>query len=156
VPDGDYRGAVFTVGVPDELDAAPVLSSDPPLDQPAMAGPERRDFVRLDLYNALEPPDDLWELRLASVGCTDEGACKRPNRPRIRVEGFDPTREPLTLYLQAMLAGGDIEEPSTRGPSGCTSEDPDTCPPLFANLGLDFATGRCADDCAGQTAFGVR
>jgi len=157
VPHGDYDGLSFTVGVPEDLDRQPALETVPPLDLPTMQEATGHDFLRLDVYNDLPAPNDLWVLRIASAGCgTDPTVpCARSNRARISLSGFDPASDAVSFDVRALLTGGDLEADSGDGPSGCTSEDMEICPSLFDNLGLDWATGECADGCTGQTVFGV-
>lgn len=160
VPPGDYDGIVFEVGVPFELNHADFNDVPSPLNVGAMywAWATGRKFLRVDL--AVE--DSTWYVHLGSAICDADGpttppatACGRPNRPQISLSSFDPDTSVLVLDVAALVAGSDLAV--NTGAPGCQSSPDDTadCTPLFATLGLSFATGACEGDCNGQSAFRV-
>ncbi|MCG8463197.1 MAG: hypothetical protein MI919_43505, partial [Holophagales bacterium] len=94
---------------------------------------------------------------IGSTGCESPAPtlppaepCSRPNRAQIFLDGFDPATDEVRLDLAGLFDGIDITRSVLR-PPGCMSAptDPD-CRPVFANLGLDLATGRCITDCSDQ------
>ena len=164
VPDGAYTGVAFTLGVPFELNHDDVALADPPLNVAAMfwSWQGGHKFVRVDMVNADAMP---WHIHLGSTMCDSAGSveaptveCGHPNRPRIVLDGLDPFTDTIVFDLADALQGADTLVESAGTPPGCMSNPMDVseCPPVFTNLGLDFATGFCpGDDCSAQTAFSV-
>ena len=68
--------------------------------------------------------------------------------------GFS-TAEAVTIDLAELVAGADLAFNVVDSPPGCMSSptEGDDCEPVFANLGLDFATGECVSDCTDQGVF---
>ena len=102
-------------------------------------------------------PTVTYLVHIGSTGCESPAPtvpptepCSRPNRVPIVIEGFDPAVDVVGLDLAGLVAGIDVTR-STLRPPGCMAApvDPD-CVAVFANLGLDLATGRCATDCSDQ------
>jgi uncharacterized repeat protein (TIGR04052 family) len=116
-------------------------------------------FARIDMEN---DSGAGWYFHLGSTGCASdasttppEDVCAFPNRPRIRVEGFDVASQALELDLDRLLAGADLGSDTPESAPGCMSgvTDAAECGPLFTNLGMDFETGDCVDGCVGQSVF---
>lgn len=165
LPAGTYTAVRFQVGVPFELNHLDSATAPSPLNSPGMfwAWQSGYKFVRVDWALAGETPR-RWNVHLGSTGCTSEASttspdapCTRPNLATIELTGFDPAAGALTLDLGALLTGVDLSADTPESPPGCMSSpsEPDDCTPTFSSLGLDFATGACAADCDGQTAFEV-
>ena len=163
VPDREYTGLRFTVGVPQDLNHLDVATAEPPLDLPTMywAWQTGHKFVRMELANDQVAPDNKWFFHLGSLDCSSlsaatapDGACGRPNLPRIAVE-LDPSTDTLVLDLDGLLDGVDIGADTPDSPTGCMSHplDAGECPSIFANLGLSWETGTCTNDCSDQKAF---
>lgn len=107
--------------------------------------------------DAIAPMPGVGIFHLGSTACTnllgqDAGAdqfnveCAKPNFNEIVLDGFDPTTSVVTFDLGAVFAGADLSSMVM-----CHGEG-ETCPSLFASVGLDYSTG------AAQTphgAFGV-
>ena len=102
-------------------------------------------------------PTVTYLAHVGSTGCESPApttppteACSRPNRARIFLQGFNPKTDAVRLDLAGLVDGIDITRSVLR-PPGCMAAptDPD-CVPVFANLGLDLATGRCFTDCSDQ------
>jgi uncharacterized repeat protein (TIGR04052 family) len=161
--DDPYTGVSFTLGVPFDLNHLDSATSDPPLDVPSMywAWQTGHKFVRLDMQNDQEAPDDKWFFHLGSLGCSSAsaatapaGPCARPNTPVIAVD-MDPLADTLVLDLDGLLGGVDIGTNAENTPTGCMSNalDDGECPSIFANLGMSWDDGTCVDGCADQKAF---
>ncbi len=170
VPEGDYDGVRFDVGVPDELNHTDPNTSEPPLNVLAMnwswlAG---RKFVRFDLLVDNFPDDNFgWNTHLGSQGCTNGDpdiptdppteACTRPQRPAIAFDTFDPDTNTLVVDAGTLLGDVDVSS-NLQGAPGCMSffpPDPEMqdadCADVFPNYGMDWTTGDCVDGCSGQT-----
>ncbi len=108
-------------------------------------------------------PTVTYLAHVGSTGCESPApttppteACSRPNRARIFLQGFNPKTDEVRLNLAGLVDGIDITRSVLR-PPGCMAAptDPD-CVPVFANLGLDLATGRCRTDCSDQKLASIR
>ncbi|MCH9687608.1 MAG: metallo-mystery pair system four-Cys motif protein [Deltaproteobacteria bacterium] len=166
VPDGTYTGVRFDLGLPFEQNHLAVDTADPPLNTTAMfwnwaAGYK---FVRIDIQNENAAPDNRWNFHLGSQGCDNndggptvppKAECGRPGRPAIAIDGFDPVTGTIVLDAAAIYTGVDITTNTAMTPPGCQSFMPDVaeCEDLYPNLGLDWATGDCANGCADQAIF---
>jgi uncharacterized repeat protein (TIGR04052 family) len=164
-PAGEYVGLTFDMGVPFGLNHQDVTTAASPLNIAAMwwnwQGGYK--FIRVDIMTD-DPENPAWNLHVGSTGCESPAAvippeerCTRPNLPSVTLESFDFENDVIVADLASLLTGITLYE-STPMPPGCMSgfDDPD-CPALFANFGLTFDTGACADggDCSGQMFFRV-
>ncbi len=167
VPAGTYTGVAFTIGVPDDLNHQDTTLAPSPLNLSSMfwSWQTGYKFARIDMKNDQAAPDDSWFLHLGATGCTSGGPteppaspCTKPNRPRIVISGLDggsvagAFSAALTLDAESLISGADLGFNSDGSPPGCMSNPADVveCPPIFDSLGMDFATGLCVSDCAGQ------
>lgn len=162
VPEGEYNGIVFDLGVPFELNHLDTATAPAPLNLPAMWWNWRAGykFVRIDLQTP-RGQTPQWFIHLGSTGCSSPDSttpptepCSSPNLPTVRLEGFDPLRNFIVADLAGLLAAVNLDE-STPEPPGCMSgmSDPD-CAGLFPGFGLDLATG-ANNESAPQTFFRV-
>ena len=170
VPEGNYDGIRFDVGVPDALNHTDPNTAEAPLNVLSMhwswlAG---RKFVRFDLLVDNFPADNFgWNTHLGAQGCTNGDppnpneppveACTRPQRPAIALDAFDPDTNVVVVDAGSLLADVDVSS-NVQGAPGCmsfyppdpTMQDAD-CADVFPNYGLSWDTGDCVDDCAAQT-----
>ncbi len=176
VPEGEYDGVRFDIGVPEELDHTDPNTSESPLNVLAMnwswlAG---RKFVRFDLdvdTGMLDEEDNPiifgWNTHLGSQGCSNAEvpnpmeppteACTRPQRPAIALDTFDPETDTIAVDAGTLLGDVDVSS-NDAGAPGCMSffppnpamQDAD-CADVFPNYGMDWQTGDCVDGCAAQT-----
>ena len=166
---GEYVGIHFTVGIPFELNHLDVdaAETEPPLNAPGMfwvwaAG---HKFMRIDINTDEMPPDNAWNFHLGAQGCMapspmepPEDPCTRPARVDVLLPtGFDPDTGAVVIDLEALYDGVDVTADTPMTSSGCMSFMPDVneCDDIFPNLGLDWTTGDCVDDCSGQSVFSV-
>lgn len=176
VPEGDYVGMAFELGVPFELNHDDPLTSDAPLDIQSLFWnwlPGHK-FVRIDLMpeGGDASAASRWNFHLGSTMCVQDvpdggpmnpmappsGACGRPNLPSYEFSSFDVDTDTLELDLSALFAGSDITSNLGGMTLGCQSFPPDQpdCERIFSNLGLDYSAGTCENDCEDQTVFTVR
>ncbi len=177
VPEGDYNGLVFDLGVPFELDHADATAAPSPLNVSSLfwSWQYGYKFARIELLNqatapktkpetssemSMDLPANFWPIHLGSTGCTSPApvvgpatACARPNLSTARLESFNPATDAVKLDVAALLKGVDVGKSLELAPPGCMSgfDDPD-CRKLFGNFGLALKTGRPA---ASQTLFSV-
>ncbi len=158
VPEGQYRGVVFSNGVPVELNHEDPTTFPPPLTDVTMywdwfSG--FKFFVAEVRPSATAPgesaqPDDEDAgaappqsiLHIGSSACSVAGSgdiqCSRSYRNRIRLAEFDPDGDVITADLAALFA--DVPATDTfchGGRAGCAK--------VYRNLGLDLATGNATD-----------
>lgn len=161
----EYRGLRFDVGLPHELNHLDSATAPSPLNAQGMfwvwaAGYK---FVRVDLTKDGEPPV-RWNVHIGSSGCSmvaptipPEGPCERPNRATITLSDTPVEGGEVVVDLAELVAGVDVLSNVEDSPPGCMSNpaEPEDCSPVFSALGLDYDTGECVDDCAGQRVFSV-
>ena len=141
VPEREYRGLRFTVGVPFRLNHADPLTAKPPLDDAAMHWHWRSGykFLRAGVRNSI---DSFW-IHVGSAGC--EGTvghitgCKFPNRIQVDLPEFVPGTHGVQVDLAELLAGTDLGDGEASDCSSGPAEE--SCKAPFAALGIDFETG---------------
>jgi uncharacterized repeat protein (TIGR04052 family) len=151
-----YTGVVFEIGVPGNVNHADPALAKPPLDAPGMSWGWELGYKFLKLELGVKDSTNGFSFHVGSTGCVlPEGAaradtvCDRDNRATIRLENFDPDTQTISFDLAALVATSEV------GTSSCQSfpESASSCAPLYARLGIDFATGACVKDCAEQQVF---
>lgn len=165
-PAGEYVGLRFGLGVPEALNHADTTLAPAPLNVGSLfwVWQSGYKFLRLDLSNENEAPNDKWFVHLGSGGCESadpttapEVACARPNRPTVTLAGFDPEADTVVVDAAALLVDADVSVNTPMTPPGCMSNpvDVDECPAVFDGFGLSWDDGGCVDGCAGQAFFRV-
>jgi uncharacterized repeat protein (TIGR04052 family) len=141
LPAGEYRGLLFTIGVPFELNHGDPLLAAAPLDDAAMHWHWRAGykFMRAGIRTA----DDGFWIHLGSTGC--EGTvqnitgCRFPNRVEVLLPEFVPGDDSVVVDLAALLRETDLLDTHATDCSSGPAEQ--SCEVPFRALGLDFATG---------------
>ncbi len=166
VPQGTYSGIVFDLAVPFELNHKDLVDLPAPLNISTMfwAWAIGHKFVRIDLDVIAGNGDRTpWNFHLGSNNCGVMGQtpptaeCGLPNRPEIRLAGFNSTTNTVVFDLDPLLGDSDLTANVGNAP-GCQSfiDDSDDCIPLFPNVGIDYATGQCINGCSEQSAFRMK
>lgn len=161
VPEGDYTGLVFTVGVPfDENHQDPTLAAAP-LNTTAMFWNWQGGykFVRIDMVpTAMAGMDESaadagaghgkakgWFLHLGSTMCDAASkteapkACANENRMEIRLDGFDPAKNTVVIDPAAVVAEADLMVNAPETSPGCMSfPKDDDCLTVMGKLGLPY------------------
>lgn len=162
VPEGEYTGLVFDLGVPFELNHLDTTTAPAPLNIPAMwwNWQSGYKFVRIDMQTP-QSQTPAWFVHLGSTGCESaDGStpptapCSNPNITTVRFDTFNPVQNFVIADAAGLLSGVNLNE-SAPMPPGCMSgpNDPD-CVTLFPNFGLELATGAMSADSA-QSFFRV-
>lgn len=141
IPQAEYRGLQFTVGVPFEDNHGDPLQAQPPLGDTAMHWHWRGGykFLRAGVRTA----DDGFWIHLGSTGC--EGTvrnitgCRSPNRVSVRLDEFNVAADTVVIDLGAFFAQGDLEDHVANDCSSGPAEE--HCNAAFGALGLEHATG---------------
>lgn len=147
-----YSAIRFTVGVPFDLNHANPLTAKAPLDRGELFWSWQLGykFLRVDLADG----DREWSFHLGSTGCVSASSvrppaapCAQPNRLRVQLEGFDPTRAPVRVQLHEL-----IEAMRAAQHVSCTGGYASTpaCAAPYERTGLDALTGVCAGEICGE------
>jgi len=162
VPEGEYVGLVFTVGVPFALNHGDPTLAASPLNLSAMFWNWQGGykFVKLDLSSTGRPAGaDVpashdgprtgpggWSLHLGSTVCaaasrtTPANSCANPNRMTVRFDRFDPATGTVVVDPAAVLAGADVDSNAPETSPGCMSFPGDAdCVPVMPRLGFAYA-----------------
>lgn len=146
IPDGEYRGLSFTVGVPFERNHADPLQAKAPLGDAAMHWHWRAGykFMRAGIRTA----DDGFWLHLGSTGCEGTvrniSGCSSANRVHVVLSNFVWGRDAVVVDLAALTSGTNLDDAI---PTDCSSGPAEvTCAEPFRALGLDFPTGESVSE----------
>ncbi len=150
VPEGEYRGLRFTMGVPFELNHQDAAVASPPFSYSAMfwGWQGGYKFMRLDGETA---DGNGNRIHLGSTGCegaiSDITSCANGNLVAVTLEPFDAATDVVALDLEALFVAVDMETNTEDTPLGCMSTDDPDCAPVFDAFGLGAAS---------QTAFRIQ
>lgn len=154
VPQGDYVGVRWSVGVPFALNHTDATTAPAPLNSAAMAWSWQvgRKFTKIEISDPGTDPAAAWSastffVHLGSTGCVGNPAtgetvrCSASNRPRVTLRRFDPARQQIAVDLKALLKGVDVTQ-NGGGAPGCMGgpTDPE-CGPVFSAFGLRPGSG---------------
>lgn len=162
-PAGEYKGIVFEIGVPYDLNHKDPTLASPPLNYSGLTWPWRigYKFTTIDLDTANKPaaspqPAPMqgmagmaasgFSIHLGSTECgagspttPPTSACQNSNRPTYRLNAFDPASQKVVLDLGALLSGTDVTVNAPSSASGCMSfVADDDCIALMDRFGLTF------------------
>ncbi len=147
VPDGEYTGLRFRMGVPVELNHADASTAPGPLGLTSMFWSWRGGykFLRIDSGN-IKDNLAIWRMHLGSTGCgmTDpttppEEPCTNENRVDVDLDAFDTESDVVVADIAALVEGAPLGENAEGTPTGCMAAPDDAdCGPIFDNLGLPF------------------
>jgi uncharacterized repeat protein (TIGR04052 family) len=163
VPDGDYRGLEFEVGVPFDWNHGDPTTAPAPLNLTAMFWNWRGGykFTKIEfapvegqhMHGAAAPTEGAghggkqgWMLHLGSTMCKAPEAtvppgeeCANPNRIAVALPDFVPGQSTVVIDPAAVVAGADLTQNTPETSAGCMSftNDPD-CNTVLPRLGLAF------------------
>ncbi|MGE0717514.1 MAG: MbnP family copper-binding protein [Alphaproteobacteria bacterium] len=162
VPPGRYRGLVFTLGVPPDLNVGSPGLPWPPLADPDLAWPPPGGFrfVKIDMATSGQPIGVAvpylaapwvagaaarpygFPVHIGGADCPTSGpipGCAFANRVAITFPDFDPDRDVVLADLRGLLGGSNVDFNTPATPAGCQSTwgDPD-CAPIVARIGLSY------------------
>lgn len=161
-PAGNYKGVVFEIGVPFDLNHRDPTLAAAPLNYTGLTWPWRvgYKFATIDFDTASKTatsapsaPQGMhgmaasgFSIHLGSTDC-GEGSpttpptspCKHSNRPTYRIDSLDLARQKVVLDLGELLAATDITVNAPNSASGCmSSTNDDDCVAIMDRLGLTF------------------
>lgn len=141
VPEGDYSGIRFRIGVPEDLNHADPLRAKPPLGYSVMHWHWRTGYKFLRAGIA-DDSDGFW-MHLGSSRCEGTsrniGGCRGSNRPLVELAAFVPGVDVVAVDLQPLVQQIDLTDGKATDCSSGPAES--ECEAPFQSLGLDFATG---------------
>ncbi|HTY43345.1 MAG TPA: MbnP family copper-binding protein [Thermoanaerobaculia bacterium] len=162
VPEGQYTGVVFEIGVPFALNHQDPTLAGPPLNFSALTWPWAGGYKFTTIDFDTKAPGERrmvpvegskekasasgFSVHLGSTGCVSSGPrvppqapCANPNRPVYRFESFDAGKDVIIMDLAALLAGTDVTVNMPESPSGCMSFPmDDDCIAIMDRFGLPF------------------
>lgn len=164
VPEGEYRGLEFEIGVPFDWNHGDPTTAPAPLNLTAMFWNWRGGykFVKIEFAPVMamgmnaaatthsEGAGDGgpggWMLHLGSTMCAapeattpPSEACANPNRVAVSLPDFVPGTSTVVIDPAAVVAGADLTQNTPETSPGCMSfpDDPD-CNTVLPRLGLAF------------------
>jgi len=166
VPQGNYTGVAFDIGVPFPLNHGDPTLAPSPLNLTAMFWNWQGGykFVKIDLATAGLPiaagqtagdhsgqskegaQPKGWSLHLGSTGCASDSrttspaaACANPNLVTVRFDRFDTKTNVVVIDPAPVLARANVDHNTVDTSPGCMSFlNDDDCIPVMARLGLKF------------------
>jgi uncharacterized repeat protein (TIGR04052 family) len=158
VAPGEYTGIVFVAGVPESLNHQNLTSAKPPL-QDSSAYWGWSSGYRFIMTGLIVDAVDRADLAAADGGEENAGAnfvhigagacsgttgaagftCSHPNRPRIKLDGFDPETNTILADL-----GKAFEDIDLKDAIDCHGAGPE-CSPVYTAFGLNIDTGESID-----------
>ena len=156
-PAGEYDGIAFSNGVPDSLNHQNIALAAPPLQNAALywgwLNGYRFLLAEIDPIGLLDADDAGVEdagvaatsslIHIGSGGCAGSNkngfTCSRPNRNRVRLTGFDPTKDAVVADFAAVFAHSDLRlaKQCHGAESGCEG--------VFEALGVGIESGKPLD-----------
>jgi uncharacterized repeat protein (TIGR04052 family) len=157
VPEGEYTGLRFTLGVPFKMNHTDPLTQPSPLNLTALfrVWNTGHKFARIEFASTGAPRG--FFIHLGSTGCTPHEtkltvpvSCKAANRVEVTFPSFDLSRDAVIADLAALVANTNVDTsqnpPSPDGRAGmgvgCMSGPSYAdCSGLFRNFGIPFGDG---------------
>lgn len=157
VPEREYTGVRFTLGVPFDQNHQNQAVADPPLNIASMFWNWQGGykFMRID---GMAEESAGFRIHLGSTACEspegteDVTGCDKPNRPTVSIDGIDPTRDRVGVDAGTLYSDVDMT-PNAEGKSAICMSNPDhtVCEKIFPKLGLSFGEAGAGE----QSAFRV-
>ncbi|MDC3952702.1 MbnP family copper-binding protein [Polyangium jinanense] len=152
VEDVTYTGIAFKVGVPFELNHGDASAAPSPLNLSALFWNWNGGykFLRVDAAPTAAG-GGAFNVHIGSTGCTEDAAgavtaCDRPNRPEVRLSGFDPLKSKIVIDYAALVADSDLSQ-NVDGAPGCMAGSDDTeCKAIMGRLGIHVDDGSVHPD----------
>lgn len=149
VPEGTYKGVVFTNGVPEALNHLEQSKQPPPLDITElywawlsgyrfMVAELQQEEVAADQDAGLALPG-IGLMHIGSTACTRDKGCSKPNRNLVRLMDFDPAEDVIVADIGAIFAATDLSQDMQ-----CHAADA-ICAPMFEHMGVGFKDGKSLD-----------
>jgi uncharacterized repeat protein (TIGR04052 family) len=134
---GNFSGLKFTIGVPTNLNHQDSTSAKAPLNSTGMnwSWNSGYKFMKMELIHEGGSSNNAWHV--GSSSCSNS-VCTYSNRPTISISkssGFNPSKDVVSLDLQAMMNGTNTTSSAISCHAGPQSTDT-KCATIGANLGI--------------------
>ncbi|MCC6135470.1 MAG: metallo-mystery pair system four-Cys motif protein [Candidatus Contendobacter sp.] len=150
VPNDNYSGICFKVGVPYSLNHLNDATAPSPLNNTGMLWNWQggRKFIRVDGFGDPGSVDGAvaFVVHLGSTGCPGPdanspptAACTYPNVAEFCLDNFNVDQDRVVMDMGQALAGSNVAINAANTASGCMSGNSDPeCIPIIPRLNLDF------------------
>ncbi|ATB28606.1 MbnP family copper-binding protein [Melittangium boletus] len=147
VPEGNYRGLRFTLGLPGSLNHQDVSIAPAPFNDLGLFWSWRSGYLFTRIEGRTTGLRSGHSMHLGSTDCPalvpgqESDGCLFPNRPGVDLEGFVPGESKVVLDLARLFEGSnlDVNAPGTAAGCMASQQDPD-CAPVFHRMGLAFGS----------------
>lgn len=148
IPQGNYQGLRFSLGIPSSLNHADPLTLDGPFQSAGMAWNwlVGYKFARIELSTVSSSEQELPTnglFHLGSKACSEENGvytCARPNRTEVFLPDFQLENGVVIADLGALFAKSDLSSDQVCHSGG------EACAPLFEQVGVDLESGAPTDE----------
>ncbi len=149
VPNDNYTGLCFKVGIPYELNHLNDATAPSPLNASGMLWNwlGGRKFIRIDGFGAPgSDPSVAFVVHLGSTGCPGDNpsappsaACTYPNVAEFCLDNFNVDQDRVVMDIGHALAASNVALNTPDTSSGCMSGNADPeCIPILPRLNLDY------------------
>ena len=149
VPEGTYKGVVFTNGVPEELNHLEQSKQPAPLDVTDlywawlsgyrfMVAELLQDDAAADADAGVGLPG-IGLMHIGSTACRRDQGCTKANRNSVRLTDFDPGKDVIVADIGAIFSATDLSQDMQ-----CHAADA-LCAPMFERVGVSFEDGKSLD-----------
>lgn len=149
VPDGEYKGLAFQVGVPFDMNHVDPTLAPAPINTTAMFWNWQHGFrfLRIDLVptDRAEDGPKGWFLHLGSTQCAGASkteaptSCKNPNHMKVSFDRFDPAKNTVVIDPAPVIAEANLRVNAPETSPGCMSfPGDDDCTTVMKKLGLAY------------------
>lgn len=156
VPRGEYKGIVFSNGVPESLNHLDQSKQPAPLDVTDLYWTWLSGYrfvvaeVTQDAAESGAAPageedggaalPGLGLMHVGSTACSKDKGCTKPNRNLIRLPEFDVDNDVIVADLGAIFSNTDVTKEQQ-----CHAAD-EVCGPMFEQIGVSFENGGSLDE----------
>lgn len=145
IPEGNYQGLRFSLGVPTPVNHADPAQSGEPFQAGGMAWNWTKGFkfMNVEVHSVPEAAGQepsIGKFHLGSTACTNnevtqEVECSKPNRGEVFLPNFRLGQDNVVADIGALFAN------SALSTSQICHSGQDACEPLFAQVGVDWDSG---------------
>jgi len=148
IPNADYAGICFKLGLPYELNHFSDATAPSPINSSGMLWNWRfgRKFIRIDGIGDPDNIDQPFHIHLGSTECPGDavsapptGECGFPNIVDVCLDDFDVDQDQIVIDVGPVLAASSVTVNTPDTQPGCMSANSDPeCIEVMPRLGLDF------------------
>lgn len=149
LPEGEYRGISFKVGLPLDLNHADQATAAPPLNDPTMwwSWAFGYRFMKIEFQSTAAGAQPFY-VHLGSTDCKGSNpnagqvtACARPDEIEVSLPSFELGSGRVRIDYAALIADVDVDVDGGGAPGCMSGADDPECIQVFPKIGLDPTTG---------------